>query len=87
MMEGEYGMWRTDVRMVGRLGEGANKTYLLRTLLLGQHLLLLCHNFRLVFQGQSEGQSHEKRARGYDPHEVADKPRAALDEGRGGRHA
>ena len=78
--------WRTHVRMGERFGE-RRETYLLRTLLLSQHLLLLCHDFCLVFQAECERKSHEQRARGDDPDEVADESRAALDERCGGRDA
>ena len=58
-------------------------TYLLRTLLLCEHFLLLCHNLGLVLQAESQGQSHEESAGSDDPNEVSDEFSSGLEETRG----
>ncbi len=63
--------------------EGNTSTYLLRTLLLCEHILLLRHDLGLVLQAERKGQSHEKGASGDYPYEVSDDLGACAEEGRG----
>lgn len=61
-----------------RTGE---KKYLLGTLLLGEHFLLLLHNFCLVFEGEGEGEADEEGRGGDYPDDVSDDLAGFLYEG------
>lgn len=78
----------TWTRWRGRRSHGTEpKTYLLRTLLLRKHFLLLCHDLGLVLQAEGQGQSHEQSARRDYPDEVPDQLSARLEEAGGARDA
>ena len=55
---------------VKRGAPGGSRTHL-STLLLGQHLLLLLHDLRLVLEHEREREADEERGGGDDPDEVA----------------
>ena len=63
----------------GRTG-GEERKADLCTLLLGEHLLLLLHDFRVVLEHEGEGEADEEGGGGDDPDEVADNLAGALYE-------